>query len=205
MLGANTNRFVVRVGKRLAQARLIDTPDDVFYLHVQEIGATLREPHDLRDLVATRRTEQSWRRRIRPPKRLGKPPVSAGKGRFYPDAIQQTDDRILRGIGASAGTGRGPARVVLSPESFDRVQPGDVLVCPSSNPSWVPLFGIIAGLITDTGGVTSHAAVVAREFGIPAVVGTGEGTRRLRDGQQVEIDGNAGVVRSFDTIRDCAP
>ncbi len=198
MLGANTNRFVVRVGKRLAQARLIDNPDDVFYLHIQEIGATLREPHDLRELIATRKTEQSRLGRIRPPKHLGKkPPVSAKQGRFYPDAIQQIDERILRGIGASAGTGRGPARVVLSSEGFDRVQPGDVLVCPASNPSWVPLFGIIAGLITDTGGVTSHAAVVAREFGVPAVVGTGEATQRLRDGQQVEIDGTAGVVRLF--------
>jgi pyruvate,water dikinase len=70
-----------------------------------------------------------------------------------------------------------------------------VLVCPSSNASWVPLFGIIAALITDTGGVTCHAAVVAREFSVPAVVGTKDATRKLRNGQLVEVDGTAGVVR----------
>lgn len=83
----------------------------------------------------------------------------------------------------------------MAPEDFVTVQTGDVLVCPSSNPSWVPLFGIIAGLITNTGGVTSHAAVVAREFGVPAVVGTGEATRLIRNGQQVEVDGTMGEVR----------
>ena len=91
--------------------------------------------------------------------------------------------------------GRGPARIVVALEDFARVQSGDVLVCPSSNPSWVPLFGIIAGLVTNTGGVLSHAAVVAREFGVPAVVGTGVATERLRDGQLVEVDGTAGEVR----------
>ena len=75
------------------------------------------------------------------------------------------------------------------------VQPGDIIVCPSSNPSWVPLFAIAGGLITNTGGVLSHAAVVAREFGLPAVVGTGDATTRIADGRLVEIDGSSGIVR----------
>jgi pyruvate,water dikinase len=90
---------------------------------------------------------------------------------------------------------RGPARVTLSQDDFDRIQPGDVIVCPSSNPSWVPVFTIAGGLVTNTGGVLSHAAVVAREFGLPAVVGTTDATTRIADGRLVEIDGTAGTVR----------
>lgn len=102
---------------------------------------------------------------------------------------------MLRGTGASAGVVRGPARVTLSQDDFDRIQPGDVIVCPSSNPSWVPVFTIAGGLVTNTGGVLSHAAVVAREFGLPAVVGAAEATTRIADGRIVEIDGTAGTVR----------
>jgi pyruvate,water dikinase len=101
----------------------------------------------------------------------------------------------VRGTGASAGIVRGPARIVLGPDDFDRVQPGDILVAPSSNPSWVGLFAIAAGLVTNTGGVLSHAAVVAREFGLPAVVGTGDATTRIADGQILELDGTTGFVR----------
>jgi pyruvate,water dikinase len=90
---------------------------------------------------------------------------------------------------------RGPARVTLSQADFGSVEPGDIIVCPSSNPSWVPVFTIAGGLITDTGGVLSHAAVVAREFALPAVVGTGDATRRIADGRLVELDGTSGVVR----------
>lgn len=105
------------------------------------------------------------------------------------------DAALLTGTGASPGKATGVARVIAGPEEFARVKPGDILVCASSNPSWVLLFGIIRGLVTNTGGVLSHAAVVAREFGVPAVVGTGEATRRISDGQTVEVDGTAGEVR----------
>ena len=101
----------------------------------------------------------------------------------------------MRGTGASAGIVRGPARVVLGPEDFERVRPGDIIVAPSSNPSWVPLFTIAGGLVTNTGGVLSHAAVVAREFALPAVVGTGDATTRIADGQMLELDGTTGFVR----------
>ena len=85
--------------------------------------------------------------------------------------------------------------MTLTQADFEAVRPGDIIVCPSSNPSWVPLFAIAGGLITDTGGVLSHAAVVAREFGLPAVVGTADATTRIADGRLVEIDGSSGIVR----------
>jgi pyruvate,water dikinase len=123
------------------------------------------------------------------------PPEAGPPSRFGGDSTGSDDERVLRGTGASAGVVRGPARVVLGPDDFGKVGPGDIIVAPSSNPSWVPLFSIAAGLVTNTGGVLSHAAVVAREFSLPAVVGTREATLRITDGQIVELDGTTGLVR----------
>src|SRR3990172_4385916 len=152
------------------------------------------DPERRRQRQGGRADREQWRG-VKPPKTLGKPPPPPPPSRFERPPQEQSEDRLLRGTGACAGMGRGPARIVVALEDFARVQSGDVVVCPSSNPSWVPLFGIIAGLVTNTGGVLSHAAVVAREFGVPAVVGTGVATERLRDGQLVEVDGTAGEVR----------
>jgi pyruvate,water dikinase len=85
--------------------------------------------------------------------------------------------------------------VALGPEDFGRIEPGDIIVCPSSNPSWVPVFAIAGGLVTNSGGVLAHAAVVAREFGLPAVLGVTGATSRITDGRQLEIDGTKGTVR----------
>ncbi len=195
MLHAHLHRFVLRVGTRLVRSDVLADASDVFFLHTSEVKTALEHPADLRELILRRKAERERQKTIRPPKYLGNPDRSAPPTRFDSEAPPQTDARVLRGLGASAGTAQGPARIVLSIDDFGRVERGDVLVCPSSNPSWVPLFGLIAGLVTNTGGVTSHAAVVAREFGVPAVVGTGEATWRVRDGQAVEVDGTAGEVR----------
>ena len=105
------------------------------------------------------------------------------------------DPQTLRGHSASAGTVRGPARVVRSLSEADRVRAGDVLVAVATMPAWTPLFATIAAVVTDVGGITSHCAVVAREYGIPAVVGTTVATSMIRDGQLLEVDGQAGTVR----------
>jgi pyruvate,water dikinase len=102
---------------------------------------------------------------------------------------------LLHGTGASAGIARGPARVTRSSDEFDRILPGDVIVCPTSNPSWVPVFSIAAGLVTEVGGVLAHAAVVARELGVPAVVAVRQAMTLIPDGAMVEIDGRLGTVR----------
>ncbi len=196
MLHSRARRFMLRVGTRLTTAGILAEPDDVFFLHTDEVRKALSEGHDSHKVVGDRRREYAHQSTLKPPKYLGKAPDPSGPpNRFDVGDQPQPDPTKLRGVGASPGTARGTARVVLAPEDFGRVEAGDVLVCPSSNPSWVPLFGIIAGLVTNTGGVTSHAAVVAREFAVPAVVGTGEATQRIRDGQQVEVDGTAGEVR----------
>jgi pyruvate,water dikinase len=100
----------------------------------------------------------------------------------------------IRGLGASAGVAEGTARIVTSPDQFDQVRKGEVLVCKMTNPAWVVLFTKIGGLITDAGGALSHPAVVSREFGIPAVVGTGVATQRIQTGQRVRVNGAAGIV-----------
>ena len=101
-------------------------------------------------------------------------------------------------VGTPAGGGRatGPVRVVAGPAEFGRLRPGEVLVCTSTNPGWTPLFQRAAAVVVDHGGMASHAAIVAREYGIPAVMGTGSGTRALADGRQVVVDGDRGEVRA---------
>jgi pyruvate,water dikinase len=100
----------------------------------------------------------------------------------------------IRGFAASNGVAEGPARVVRSVEEINRLQPGDILVCQVTNPTWAPIFQKIAGAVSDIGGSMSHAAIVAREFALPAVVGTGTATSRIKDGQRIRVDGGRGIV-----------
>ncbi len=115
--------------------------------------------------------------------------------KFYgvPGSARQEGD-VLHGMAASRGTARGKARVVNGLEDFERVQAGDILVCATTTPAWTPLFGSISGLVTDTGGILCHAAVIAREYGLPAVVGAGIATSVVPDGATIELDGGAGTV-----------
>jgi pyruvate,water dikinase len=104
------------------------------------------------------------------------------------------DANELRGIAASPGVAEGPARVITAVDQLDQVRAGEILVCPITAPSWAPVFSKIRGAVSDIGGIMSHAAIVSREYGLPAVVGTGFGTRQIQTGQQVRVDGNSGVV-----------
>jgi pyruvate,water dikinase len=101
---------------------------------------------------------------------------------------------VVKGLPAAAGIAEGVACVVTGPEDFDKVKSGDILVCIMTNPAWVVLFSKIKAVVTDTGGVLAHTAVVAREFGIPGVVGTGDATYRIKDGDRVRVNGSTGVV-----------
>jgi pyruvate,water dikinase len=104
------------------------------------------------------------------------------------------EDRILRGSPGSRGRVEGVARVVGSVDDLHLVQPGEILVCRSTTPPWTPVFASIAGLVTETGGVLAHGAIVAREYAIPAVMGTKIATRVIADGQRITVDGDAGEV-----------
>jgi len=119
----------------------------------------------------------------------------------YLATIRGPADRAatLVGVPASGGVASGPARVVRGPADFDRVRPGDVLVASMTTPAWMPLFDRVVAVVTDNGGVGAHAAIVAREYGIPAVAGTGDATARLVDGELIKVDGGAGTVRRATT------
>jgi pyruvate,water dikinase len=193
---AATRSLAVRIGRRLVAEGLLAEPEDALFLHHDEIADTLRRRLDRRAIVTERRAALEHHRTLKPPRVVGKPPPPPiAADRFEAMAVESTEANILKGTGSSAGVYRGPARVVLTSAEFDRIRPGDVIVCPSSNPSWVPVFTIAGGLVTNTGGVLSHAAVVAREFGLPAVTGVAGATTTIQDGQIVEIDGTAGTVR----------
>lgn len=193
---ARLRSLAMRVGARLVREGTFDAPDDVFFLHRDEVAEAIRDGRPSQALVADRRAEHARNEGRTPPPWIGKAPDERATGdRFDSPRQANAPGDTLNGKGASAGVVRGPARVTLSQDDFGRIEPGDIIVCPSSNPSWVPVFTIAGGLVTNTGGVLSHAAVVAREFGLPAVVGTGDATTRIADGRLVEIDGTAGTVR----------
>jgi pyruvate,water dikinase len=104
----------------------------------------------------------------------------------------------LTGFAGSPGVAEGLARVVLRPDQLDTVQEGEILVAPVTSPSWTPVFGRIRGAVSDIGGIMCHAAIVSREYGLPAVVGTGFGTSTIKTGQLIRVDGNAGTVTILD-------
>src|SRR5207244_10758540 len=115
--------------------------------------------------------------------------------KFYGRAVRPEEAQVLQGTGASDGTGDGPARIVRGHDDFRRVRPGDVVVTTTTTPAWTPLFPSLAGLVTETGGILSHAAIVAREYGLPTVVGAHAATRVVLDGVRIHIDGGTGEIR----------
>jgi len=201
---AHVRLVLLAVGRKLVEGGRLERPDDVMYLRYTElrmlIGAA--DAVDARTIVATRRAERDAAARIRPRNWIGTATPSQLAFPYlvnwgYPERFYQevgADDGRITGIAGSPGTVEGTARVVLTIDEFDDVTDGDVLVCQMTNPAWVVLFTKIAGLVTDTGGTTSHPAVLSREFGIPAVIGTSVATDRIATGDRIRVDGSAGVV-----------
>jgi pyruvate,water dikinase len=216
--GANAHlRLVlIAVGRKLVDAGRLDEPDDVLFLRYNELRALIgsADALDARGIVAARRREREAAQKLHPRDWVGT--VTPSQLAFpylvnwgYPDRFHQTqsdDQRQITGLGASPGVIEGIARVVRTVDEFDEVRDGDILVCQMTNPAWVVLFTKIAGLVTDTGGTTSHPAVLAREFGIPAVIGTSVATHRITTGDRIRIDGTAGKVEILESASsDQAP
>jgi pyruvate,water dikinase len=111
-----------------------------------------------------------------------------------PARSDQAPGDTITGIGASPGRIEGTARVIHGPEAFGQMRPGDILVAKITTPAWTPLFALAAGIVTDVGGPLSHSSIVAREYHIPAVLGTGVATARIRSGQRITVDGDRGAV-----------
>ena len=200
---AATREALIGFGRRLVAEGRLDRLDDVFMLRRDELRAGLSEPwgDPLQELAAVRAAEREQARARMPAPFLGAPPdphaeIPPMVAKFYgvPGTASRDADSV-RGTGASAGEATGIARVVRGPEDFARVSAGEVLVCTTTTPAWTPIFSSIAALVTDSGGILCHAAVVAREYGLPAVVGTEAATSAIPDGALVRVDGESGVVR----------
>jgi pyruvate,water dikinase len=178
---------VRRLAQLAVESGTLDTAEDIFYLTVDELGETLAP--DVREVVAARRERRAEYQALRLPiSWQGMPPTVPDS-----DPVEGEQDLKITGLGVSPGAVEGTARVVTDP-SFAEVEPGEVLVARTTDPSWSSIMFVSAALVVDIGGALSHAAVVARELGIPCVVNTGTGSRVLRDGDRVRVDGRAGTV-----------
>jgi rifampicin phosphotransferase len=177
------------VGAELAAAGRIATPDDVFFLDLREARVAL-DGQDMHDVVAGRRAEYAQELRRR---HLPRVLLSDGSEPEAPTSSTVDTAGAMTGSPASAGTVTGPARVILDPVGA-HLEPGEILVAPSTDPGWTPLFLTAGGLVMEMGGANSHGAVVAREYGIPAVVGVPGATTRIVTGQQITVDGTNGRV-----------
>jgi len=204
-------QVLLEIGQRLISAQLLVRRADVFYLQLNEIkvllaGASVSVPA-LQALITERQNLAARFADCTPPAVLGTIPAdpppddliarmfSKIEGHTFPAPTQVKE---LRGQAGSRGVVQGRVKVVRKLGEAGMVAPGDILVAETTSSAWTLLFASIGGLITDSGGILCHAAVVAREYGIPAVVGVGSATQRLRDGQRVEVDGNRGLIRILD-------
>ena len=200
-------KLALELGRRLVEIGTLGTPDDVFYLNSEEIleACTSRLQGIAIDdlgLKATQRRElREARKKLHPP-----PMVPEGRFKIGPFDLSfietqkrnKDDSNTLKGFAVSPGKVTGTATVIMSPADFESMKPGTILVCPTTTPAWTPLFSQAAGLVTDIGGILAHGSIVAREYGIPAVMGTGNITQRIVTGQQITVDGEAGTVTILD-------
>jgi phosphohistidine swiveling domain-containing protein len=188
-------RAVLRLGDRKHAAGELEGAEDVFFLTRPEVdGAAAHLPN----AVQRRRNEWQRQRRLIAPLELGHPPrllEALMRGTAPVGRGTDVSADVLVGQGASAGRATGRVRLVNSVEDFDAFETGEVLVARATAPAWTPLFARAAAVVTDAGTLAAHASLVAREYGIPAVVGTGDATRRLRNGQMVTVDGGMGTVQ----------
>jgi pyruvate,water dikinase len=180
------------VGEELAASGRIELADDIFFLTLDDARRAVGG-EDLRAAVATRRAayeRERARRHI--------PRVLLSDGTDAEVALISVPEGALRGTPASPGLVTGLARVIMSPQGA-RLEPGEILVAPSTDPGWTPLFLTAGGLVMEMGGMMSHGAVVAREYGIPAVVGVSGATEQIASGQRLIVDGSAGVISMADS------
>ncbi|MCE1246714.1 MAG: hypothetical protein LWY06_08730 [Firmicutes bacterium] len=204
-------KSILESGVRLVKSGKIEQQEDVFFLYLNELGELLQsgKPETVKEIIANRKAAFEENRYLSPA------PVISGK--YNPEdftvsdwensplqliqtpmPVMESDGKkqchILKGIAVCPGIAEGPARVILSADDHQQVLPGEILIAPFTDPGWTPYFLTAAALITDMGGMLSHGSIVAREYGLPAVVNTGSATKLIKTGQQIRVDGTAGKV-----------
>jgi pyruvate,water dikinase len=194
---------LVCIGRKLVEKGLLEHPEDTIMLKYNELRYLMGDPEsiDAKAIVAERKAIRAEQEKIRPPDFIGTATEDQLQFPYlnlwgFPEKLHfdtETKGRV-EGLGVSPGVVEGIAKVVFSPAEFDEVKHGDILVCQMTNPAWTPLFAIISGIVCDAGGMVAHPAVMAREFGIPGVTGTGVATREIKTGDRIRVDGSSGVV-----------
>jgi pyruvate,water dikinase len=203
LLYSRCRRVILRIGEELAARGVLGQTEDVFMLTHQELDALLSGglllPGACGALVALRRRELERISRLAPPESMALPRGAWFTGCVDDHAVAPADDRdVLTGTGACGGTVTARATVLADVTESGRLHPGDILVARQTDPGWAPLFFMVRGLVMERGGMLSHAAIIAREYGIPTVVGVRGATTRITSGKTVTIDGDAGSVRLLD-------
>jgi pyruvate,water dikinase len=192
-LMASMRSILLELGRKLAARSLIADSDDVFFLKLEELGPLTRNQSkvNIKEIIAARRAEYKKWQAISPPNLI------IGKfdpDRYVPEEVNANVQQ-LKGMAVSPGVVSGKARVILRADDNEQVQAGEILVAPFTDPGWTPYFIPAAGIVMDQGGLLSHGAIIAREYGIPAVVNVGNATKIIKTGQTIRVDGDRGVVR----------
>lgn len=213
---AMVRRSCIGVGKRFAKFGTIDNADDIFYLMPDEVRRSCINPDmfNLRPIVDRRKAEwKEWCTRDNPPAFMKEgftfeDAMGGLVGSMDPIALKVVVGTMpvarpelkadLYGVCGSPGVAEGTVRVVWKEEELSKIVKGDILVAPTTSPSWTPVFSLLAGVVVDRGASLSHAAIVGREFGIPVVMNTFEGSKMLKDGMRIRVDANMGAVYILD-------
>jgi pyruvate,water dikinase len=200
---AHVRVVLICIGKKLVEAGVLDDAEDIVFLKYNELRYLVGdlENYKVKETIAARKAERAEAETVKPKDWIGTATESQLQFPYlslwgFPERLdmEQGEGETITGIAASPGVVEGTAKVVSSIDEFDEVKQGDILVCQMTNPAWTPLFAMICAIVTDAGGTVSHPAVMAREFGIPAVIGCSVGTTKIKSGDRLRVDGSNGVV-----------
>ena len=194
--------MAAELGRRMVEVGTFKQPNDVYHMYTAELEEAMKSRGDnkakpeLGELAQERRELRERRKRLHPPGTCP-PEASEMPGIAFKETQIKNDDSsdTLMGIPVSPGSITAEASAIMNPSEFSNMVPGSILVCPMTSPAWTQLFAHAQGLVTDIGGILGHGSIVAREYGIAAVVGTGNGTQRIKHGQLIEVDGDSGTVK----------
>ena len=203
--------MAAELGRRMVEAGTFLTPEDTYFLVTDELDQAIAARKSgkalpgLGRLASERRELREARKRHHPPGTVPDEASNVPGIKFKETQIKNDENSdAMRGFAVSSGRITAPASVILGPAEFDRMAPGSILVSPLTTPAWTQLFAHAVGLVTDMGSILAHGSIVAREYGIPAVLGVGNGTKRIEHGQMITIDGDAGTVEIHEQIEETA-
>jgi len=186
-------KMLLELDKRLRDKGILENEDDVFFLRYEEIDPVVNNNagFDIKKIVRTRRAEYDKNRSIEPPDVVFGP---FDPDTYTPETVDEQAE-VLQGFGVSPGAAMGKARVILRADTEEQLLAGEILLAPFTDPGWTPYFVPAAAIVMDEGGIFSHGSIVAREYGLPAVVNVGNATKIIKTGQKIQVDGDRGVVR----------